>query len=165
MFNGQVYGAGYLEGILTNEQIYHLWQNVWDGFTDNWPNALHNSIKDYLNQNDQWVRSQWEGADQYSGYWARYWHQVKLAYLQAQGIRDAYNALVEDGQAESIPQEDLVFMNVGLDLQDLVRALATGSGNSNRQLNLGPSQQVTRCSAMVKVVDDDLYSSHVMKMF
>ena len=86
----------------------------------------------------------------------RYWHHVKLASLQAEGIKDGYIDLVQDGQAEDIPEEDLTFINIGLDLMDLLRALAYQGGYSLKEM-----PQISSCSAMVKMVGDDLYASHV----
>ena len=86
----------------------------------------------------------------------RYWHHVKLASLQAEGIKDGYIDLVQEGQAEDIPEEDLTFINIGLDLMDLLRALAYQGGYSLKEM-----PQISSCSAMVKMVGDDLYASHV----
>ena len=63
-----------------------------------------------------------------------------------------------------IPQDDLVYMNVGLDMQDLLSALSyqTNGNASYHGGSINAAGKFTRCSAMVKVVGDDLYSSHVM---
>ena len=81
---------------------------------------------------------------------------MKLASLQAEGIKDGYIDLVQEGQAEDIPEEDLTFINIGLDLMDLLRALAYQGGYSLKEM-----AQISSCSAMVKMVGDDLYASHV----
>ena len=61
-----------------------MWLNTWKGMISGWTPQLHKAVQDYLVQNDQWVRSQWDRADQVTTWWSNYWHHVKLAYLQAQ---------------------------------------------------------------------------------
>eukprot|EP00095_Tigriopus_kingsejongensis_P006305 maker-scaffold61_size441589-snap-gene-0.13 protein:Tk06305 transcript:maker-scaffold61_size441589-snap-gene-0.13-mRNA-1 annotation:"hypothetical protein DAPPUDRAFT_213420" len=147
----QAFGAGYLEGYLSAEQIYQYWWNTVQGYCEG-KEEMCTKVTEYLNNNTAWIRGQI--ADKRSD--DPYWHQVGLVYDQYQGMVHGYNDRAE-ATGGHIPQGHIFWMNVFGDLEDLEQVFA-------HRYNL-PLKRVLgsgSCSALIKLLpgNKDLLVSH-----
>lgn len=111
----QAFAAGALEGSLTWQMIYWHWQNtVQSPCVDR--EDYCNRVKDYLQQNFDWVKQE---ADAKSA--DPYWHQIKLFYMQLEGIKFGFELGVSRSRLDmdEIDIIDFVWMNSVADLADL----------------------------------------------
>ena len=58
-----------MEGVLTYQHIYHMWQNVWDGTSKSWDPDLYADVKEYLATNTKWMASHWNSKDVMDDTW------------------------------------------------------------------------------------------------
>ena len=80
--------------------------------------------------------------------------QVDLFYEQIHGLNDGYNVQVKAGRVPAIPPDDIFFMNIFGDMEDLSTALVQIHGlNVTLDHVLGDGH----CSALIKLLPGRIY--------
>lgn len=166
----QARAAGVLEGYLSAGILHMHVHNVARPFCDG-RQTLCARIQKFLERNLAWVGSMVKkqaGKDVY-------WHQVKLFYVQQDALLEGYNLKrVSDPSLPELTQNDILWLNVQGDLEDLVSALASSDAGlvlDNETLKETLKQTVMErgrvlgsgsCSALIKLLpgSEDLYVSH-----
>ena len=183
----QMTAAGFLEGSLTQIRIE---QQVFNEYFTQFPNGTRSKDGKYLysgrlvtffDQNIAWMWSEIAAhpSDQY-------WVQVKLVLAQVEGMLRGYNSAVKNG---SYPLRfvDLFFLNSNGDVGDILemlerrRSSRSPAANGNALATEEPVAQQrspfnwesasykdvferltmsSRCTALVKLLPDDLYVGH-----
>ncbi|XP_037302837.1 phospholipase B-like protein B [Manduca sexta] len=86
VMRSSMHAAGYLEGFLTRDLMWMHWQNVLKGYCYNKTDVC-GLIDDFINTNQQYTASMIEKNPN-----DPYWYQVKLYYIQLEGLAAGYNA-------------------------------------------------------------------------
>eukprot|EP01102_Stenamoeba_stenopodia_P010535 TRINITY_DN3186_c0_g1_i1.p1 TRINITY_DN3186_c0_g1~~TRINITY_DN3186_c0_g1_i1.p1 ORF type:complete len:467 (+),score=75.15 TRINITY_DN3186_c0_g1_i1:51-1403(+) len=162
----QSYAAGYLEGVLTSTRIY---QNKRNFFTDIFgdPDAIDLSppVVAFLEANEYWITNSIANAANTSE--SSYWTQVGLIVNQLDGLCDGYNSV--SNQTTYIPRFHFLLLNLAEgDMPDILAAYAGYNNSLDDSLLRSMSLEdvyrkmtlESHCSAIVKLTEDDLYSSH-----
>eukprot|EP01124_Arcella_intermedia_P007737 TRINITY_DN1478_c0_g2_i4.p1 TRINITY_DN1478_c0_g2~~TRINITY_DN1478_c0_g2_i4.p1 ORF type:complete len:307 (+),score=43.97 TRINITY_DN1478_c0_g2_i4:41-961(+) len=150
----QSYGAGFLEGYLTREEIW----NTWLVFSSRSP--FNHSITDFILNQDKWVRSM-ANTSQSEGYW----HQVLLVLYQLDGLLDGYSQY--SPPEKQISYTEFLYMVLSAELSDIrtfvnMRA-REASGEPVGEIADPPGPPLGfHCSVLIKVSSDglNLISSH-----
>ncbi|XP_034251740.1 putative phospholipase B-like 2 [Thrips palmi] len=157
----QARAAGALEGYLSAGILHMHVNNVARPFCDG-RQALCARIQKFLERNLGWVGSMVKkqaGKDVY-------WHQVKLFYVQQDALLEGYNLKrAQDLSLPELTQNDILWLNVQGDLEDLVSALASsedGLDNEATVMERGRVLGSGSCSALIKLLpgSKDLFVSH-----
>lgn len=148
----QAYAAGAVEGLVTSQLIYKHWMNTVVDYCGpfGYDTVYCQKLKTYIVDNLQWVVKQIEKEPD-----SAYWHQVRLALLQLQGMEDAYNEQLSFSTAiPNLNPFGFLLFQMGGDLEDLESALNKSS--PSRTLGSGS------CSALVKLLpgNKELLVSH-----
>ncbi|CAB3248634.1 unnamed protein product [Arctia plantaginis] len=145
----QAYAAGYLEGYLTRELVWMHWQNMLKGYCYN-KTDICGMIEDFVTKNEMYMNKMLE-ADPVNPYW----YQVKLYYIQIQGLADGYNAATHDPY-EFLTSRDIVWINMLGDLDELALSLSSANYSDDQLFD-------EHCTGLVKLLPDwsNLYTSHV----
>ncbi|XP_018021360.1 putative phospholipase B-like 2 [Hyalella azteca] len=145
----QAYSAGYLEAAASHAIIYNSWRNTMKGYCDWQGEEYCVKLREFVKINFKWMLSMIKkhSADD------PLWYQAGLVLRQLQGLMDGYAKHNTEGD---IPSEDILWMNMSGDLEDLESALK--QDNSSRVVR-GDGH----CSALVKLLpgNTDLFASHV----
>ncbi|KAL4710855.1 hypothetical protein ACJJTC_012947 [Scirpophaga incertulas] len=146
----QAYAAGYLEGFLTRDLIWMHWNNVLKGFCFNKTDVC-GMIEEFVDKNEEYLSTMIEKHPQ-----DPYWYQIKLYYIQLEGLTFGYNEATKD-PFEILTIRDIIWINMLGDLDDLVMALTKARASVDQML-FGE-----HCSGLVKLLPDlsDLYTSQV----
>jgi hypothetical protein len=154
----QMYAAGFVEGVLTAERIWQMYNNTYSYvFTDE---ASTTPYRQWFAQQRAWVDSQ-VAANPNSGRWRH------IGYVNAQldGLAAGYTAVHKEGQA--LDAFAFTVLNGFGDLLDLTHVIEPEKYNLdyNRMNKSEARAYVSRsghCSALVKVSPDysELYFSH-----
>ncbi|XP_034833984.1 putative phospholipase B-like 2 [Maniola hyperantus] len=146
----QAYAAGFLEGFLTRDLIWMHWQNVLKGYCYN-KTEVCGMIEDFVDQNEDYIASMI--ADNPSD---PYWYQMKLYYIQIEGLAVGYNQATSDAY-EWLTVRDIIWLNMLGDLDDIAFALSMPR-ETPEGLLFGE-----HCSGLIKLLPDlsNLYTSHV----
>lgn len=146
----QAYSAGFLEGFLTRDLIWMHWQNVLKGYCFNKTDVCA-LIEDYLDKNEDYIASMVQ-----EHYEDPYWYQIKLYYIQLEGLAAGYNDATKS-MYEWLTVRDILWINMLGDLDDLAFALSMPR-ETPEGLMFGE-----HCSGLVKLLPDlsDLYTAQV----
>ena len=106
----------------------------------------------FKDDNKKWVDDQIKAANASDPYW----HHVKLAYNQLGGLIEGYNKVNNN---KSIPENGIMLLNLWHDMEDLSNALKVKHGLDS--LTFPDRIQTRSCSALIKVVEEELYFGHV----
>ncbi|XP_040576253.1 putative phospholipase B-like 2 [Lepeophtheirus salmonis] len=150
--NIQAYGAGYIEAYMTKDLIYNHWRNTIVGYCDG-KEKICEGIQGFLSKNLNYIRSMTTNSKREK---SSYWHHVALFYDQIRGITEGYNKYAPPGR--SISAEDIFFMNVMGDVEDLEQVFS-------HRLNISLPDKVLgsgSCSALIRLLpgNRDLYAAH-----
>ncbi|XP_026332845.1 putative phospholipase B-like 2 [Hyposmocoma kahamanoa] len=104
----QAFGAGFLEGYLTRDLIWWHWQNMLKGYCFNKTDVC-GLIEEYIDRNEKYISDM---VRQYSN--DPYWYQVKLYYIQIEGLAAGYKAATEDAY-QWLTVRDIVTINLDFD--------------------------------------------------
>lgn len=146
----QAYAAGYLEGFLTRDLIWMHWQNMLKGYCYNKTDVC-GLIEQYIDTNEEYIADMiHKNADD------PYWYQMKLFYIQLEGLASGYNAATEDPY-QWLTVRDIKWINMLGDLDDLAFALTMPNEIPEGML-FGE-----HCTGLVKLLPDltNLYTSQV----
>nr|CAD7576321.1 unnamed protein product [Timema californicum] len=153
----QAYSAGFLEGFTTADVIYMHWYNTMNGFCEGRTETCR-SVQDHLDKNRDWVDQMVVDYGDHQPYW----HQasvgaVKLIYRQLDGLHAGYKR-AKGNTSQMLSYNDLLWLNIQGDLEDLMEALDTSPGVKLPLVLRG--RKGASCSALIKLLDDssDLYT-------
>lgn len=154
----QYYAAGFLEGYLTQAQIFDHHTNVLSVFSE-LKNGPSKELTAYISNQTQWMDNQIKANPS-----DRFWQQVAMVLEQYRGLMDGYNsAAPSDKQLESFA---FFILNGCGDLFDLLPKYQTQSfpdfmSMTKEEFDLYQSEN-GHCSALVKLTGDysELFMSH-----
>lgn len=151
----QSYGAGYLEGVLTQPLIWDAWTNFANGTTYNFTAPFY----DFMKNNDHWVRTT---AASYlkderkrreaSSTEVTYWTQVSLVLSQFDGLYDGYSVVAP--KEESLSYDEFLVYQLSYEIGDIAIAVSDMDAKT-RQFD-------QHCSVLIKPSADgqSLFASH-----
>jgi len=127
--------AGYLEGYITHERIWQFRLNYIPTMFNGSMNAPL-PVANWIKENVNWMKTQIATKSNVT-----YWQHVKLMFIQLQGITKGYNDAAPSNR--KIDYNDLLYLNLNGDLEDLVPALSNST-----TLKFGKRFN-SRCSSIV----------------
>lgn len=147
----QAFSAGYIEGFLTRDLIWMHWQNILKGYCTN-KTELCAKIDQFVDINEQYVSDMISKNSKDA-----YWYQIKLYYIQMEGVANGYNAATSDGH-ELLTIRHIFWLNMIGDLSELAFSLTLPTVTFEQLLST-----VDHCTGLVKLLPDftDLYISQV----
>ncbi|XP_013170935.1 PREDICTED: putative phospholipase B-like 2 isoform X1 [Papilio xuthus] len=145
----QAYAAGFIEGYLTRDLIWMHWQNMLKGYCYN-KTDLCGLIEEFIEKNENYIASMVDLNEIDA-----YWYQVKLYYIQLEGLAVGYNQATSDPY-QWLTARDMVWINMLGDLDDLAFSLALPKDLPDGLL-FGD-----HCTGLIKLLPDfrNLYTSH-----
>ncbi|KAI8424712.1 hypothetical protein MSG28_006666 [Choristoneura fumiferana] len=155
----QAFAAGFLEGYLTRDLVWMHWQNMLKGYDDHFKPSLDlycanktdicKAIESFVDKNEDYIAAMVQ-----SNYDDPYWYQVKLYYIQIEGLAMGYNEATQNVQ-EQLTVRDIVWINMLGDLDELALSLTLPS--ERQVLAMFPDH----CSGLVKLLPDlsNLYTA------
>ncbi|XP_072929615.1 putative phospholipase B-like 2 isoform X3 [Epargyreus clarus] len=146
----QAYAAGYLEGFLTRDLIWMHWQNMLKGYCYN-KTEICGLIEEFVDTNEDYIATMIR-----ENPIDPYWYQIKLYYIQIEGLAVGYNHATTDAY-QWLTVRDIIWINMLGDLDDLAMAVSMPPEVPDGLL-FGE-----RCSGLVKLLPDlsNLYTSQV----
>jgi hypothetical protein len=160
----QMYAAGYLEGYLTQKNIFNFYPNqfqVW-GFNGSIPHKMYSWMSENLN----WTRAMVAKSPS-----DPYWQSVGLVLSQFDGLVAGYASAAPN--SEKLSAIELYFLNAAGDLEDLIPAIMDPQENGiTRRVNSklprnvkkddGTGDDLSDCSALIKITNDysDIFAGH-----
>jgi len=145
--------AGQLEGMLTAPEIYDSWRNTMQGFCD-WKGAKFcGKLRTYVTANLAWMDSMIQEHASTDAVW----YQIDLVLKQLKGMSYAMGEYREKNNLPGPTEEELLWMNMGGDLEDLDSVFQETSFVPQGVRGDG------HCSALIKLLpgNTDLFASHV----
>ncbi|RQM12042.1 hypothetical protein B5M09_004897 [Aphanomyces astaci] len=160
-FNQAMYAAGYAEGALTHRRIHEHYWNTRSYFFGRVPTAINLAsaarVYDFLDRNVRWLRSQVATMDTND---TLHWAMVGGVLAQLEGLVQGYNDHrgVEDS---SLSELDLLFLNADGDMPNLIARTMPPAADAATVTSLTkPSTSNFKCSALIRILDDDLLWGH-----
>jgi len=152
-----MHAAGYLEGALSQHEIFQYSQSYFDS-------EFHGSkppkeLTDFIHENDAWTRQQSKANPN-----DPFWRHVQLVLVQLDGLIAGYQATAPKN--EYLSYSDIVIINLTGDLGVLLDALVPGHAPDWHHMS---AEDVTiakmdreHCSSLVKVTDtfSDVFAAH-----
>ena len=152
------YYAGYLEGFVTASSIVNAMVAAGNVLTPKAAVWVHEHIK-YMQDNvDENVAR---------NYTSPFWTQVGYILSQVEGLADGYAAVsASNSNPKVFPNYtffDMFLLNFSPEISDVETAVGNTmlGGKGDRHRKRQREFRDSHCSALVKVVDDDIYFSHV----
>ncbi|XP_049878253.1 putative phospholipase B-like 2 [Pectinophora gossypiella] len=147
----QAYAAGYLEGYLTQDLIWMHWQNMLKGYCYNKTDVC-GLIEEYIDKNEDYIAEMVQKHPD-----DPYWYQMKLYYIQLEGLAVGYNAATTD-VFQWLTIRDILWINMMGDLDELAFALSLPNLGAD-----GVTLFPDHCTGLVKLLPDltNLYTSQV----
>eukprot|EP00397_Hematodinium_sp_SG-2012_P021844 GEMP01022595.1.p1 GENE.GEMP01022595.1~~GEMP01022595.1.p1 ORF type:complete len:629 (+),score=135.42 GEMP01022595.1:234-2120(+) len=87
-----------------------------------------------------------------------YWYHIVLAYYQLKGMTDGYNSQIPAGGAK-MTTFDFFRINSDGNIENIIEGVAALS-TKDFSPNLHEPEKMGRCSALVKLVNNDIFMSH-----
>ncbi|XP_075982708.1 putative phospholipase B-like 2 [Anticarsia gemmatalis] len=145
----QAYAAGFLEGFLTRDLIWMHWVNMLRGYCYNKTDVC-GLIEEFVDINEDYISSM---VKKYPS--DPYWYQVKLYYIQLEGLAVGYNEATSEPY-EWLTTRDIIWINMLGDLDELAFSLSMPKTTDDL---LFPDH----CTGLVKLLPDwsNLYTSQV----
>eukprot|EP01087_Luapelamoeba_hula_P011077 TRINITY_DN2985_c0_g1_i7.p1 TRINITY_DN2985_c0_g1~~TRINITY_DN2985_c0_g1_i7.p1 ORF type:complete len:552 (+),score=88.88 TRINITY_DN2985_c0_g1_i7:55-1710(+) len=140
------YGAGFLEGVVTQGYIAKEWSNTYVNQFGGKP--VPSALMNFFQQNLEWTQKQVQ-ANRAS----TYWQQADLVMQQLYGLTAGYNSTSPSSRMSVI---DFMILNSAGDLETIQGKFANHT-SAVRMSGLG-----THCSSFIKVTPDlsELYAGH-----
>ncbi|XP_068619215.1 putative phospholipase B-like 2 [Battus philenor] len=144
----KAYAAGFIEGFLTRDLIWMHWQNMLKGYCYN-KTALCGLIEEFLDKNENFIASMMRYQMD------PYWYQIKLYYIQLEGMAVGYNEATTDPY-QWLTVRDIIWINMLGDLDELAYALSLPKTSDDDLLFS------EHCTGLVKLLPDfsNLYIAH-----
>jgi hypothetical protein len=171
------YWAGYLEGYLTRDRLWASYYNAeLEGNIDfrvaDWIEKQLHYVHDMIDKSKQNVNTNEPGFDL-----QQYWEHVEGQLRQISGLSDGYNAgRVHDltalpttvcakvpGGCLPIDFMNMLYLNMETELGSIMSSIEAQTGEISSSSSTRPRNHLVhadRCSALVKVAEDDLFFSH-----
>lgn len=155
-----LYAAGYLEGVLTAEQIWQNYQNMNSYFLKNRDEKTLKNLKNFVTAQDTWVDlmiSKHNGTDPF-------WRHVGYVRAQLLGLYAGYSSVAHPSWDTDLFMVQL--LNLAGDLLDLITVVDSSSQpNLDKMTPHEIYQYVTfkgHCSALIKVMGayEDMFMGH-----
>mmetsp|Transcript_36369 Transcript_36369/g.104540 ORF Transcript_36369/g.104540 Transcript_36369/m.104540 type:complete len:651 (+) Transcript_36369:99-2051(+) len=122
----RVYSAGYVEGVLTCVRLSEFNANARMLLEKKADQEALTSVRKHLRAQVHYLKSMigLDGmriAEEPSD---PYWKQVRYVFFQLWGLNDGYNKVARHFQVRELDMEDLILLNVGGELQQLLEAFS-----------------------------------------
>ena len=156
----KAYAMGYVEGIINNERIYQIYQNLlyYSFYSDG--NKMPENLRIFLEKNLEYMKQKsYENKDK-----DVYWEHVYYIYQQLLGLYDGYNSACPENKKLGFVDFQLVVSNA--DMEDAImyadKARRPNFKNMTNEEIIEFTSLHTHCSAMVKVANDfsDIWFGH-----
>lgn len=107
-----VYGAGYLEGVVTAEMIWENWYNL---VQSSFGGVVPAALQSWFRSNLAWMQQQ------VSLYAASqpYWRHVELLLLQLRGIHQGYSSVFGNSTERALPFDAFILLNSDGDMEEI----------------------------------------------
>ena len=156
----QAYGAGYLEGYLTNNRISSHFKNLYAKTWNRFPNnKMPENVKEYVKSQKVFVEKMY---NQYKD--DKYWRHAYYIQRQYDGLIEGYNNYSAD--QNKISSEEMHTISSFGDLFDIVyyknKALRQDFTKLTLEQMIHYIHKTTHCSALIKVKEDysDVWFGH-----
>ena len=156
----KAYAMGYLEGILTKEEIYHYYNNINRSNFNKDNYTFPQNLLDFFEKNLEYID---EKSKKYMNS-DPYWEQVHNIYQQLKGVYDGYNNNVKD--EKKIDYIKFQIIPGYTDYSDIIKYYnITKNKTSFESYTLNQIVDMvekTRCSALIKLAEDfsDIWIGH-----
>ena len=156
----KAYAMGYVEGVINNERIYQIYQNLlyYSFYSDG--NKMPENLKIFLEKNLEYMRKKsLENKDT-----DVYWEHVYYIYQQLLGLYDGYNSACGKNKKIDFIYFQLVVSNT--DMEDAIyytdKTRRPNFKNMTNEEIKAFTDLHTHCSAMVKAANDlsDIWFGH-----
>jgi hypothetical protein len=153
------YGMGFLEGTILSERIWSHFENCRHNFFNNTGGVMPNNIKEYLQENIQWI---YKMSAKYKEH-DPFWQHAFLLMRQYEGLIDGYNSQVDSSR--KITVEEAMVMNS----HDIDELNYFKSPHNRPKFHLMSSADIeehvdvhSHCSGLIKVNADftDMWFGH-----
>ena len=156
----KAYAMGYVEGIINNERIYQMYQNLMHYTFYSYGTKMPENLKIFLKKNLEYMeKKSIENKDK-----DIYWEHVYYIYQQLKGLYDGYNSVCEDNKKIDFINFQLLVSNA--EMEDAIfyvdKNLRPNFKNMTNEEIIEFTDLHTHCSAMVKPANDfsDIWFGH-----
>ncbi|KAL3876032.1 hypothetical protein ACJMK2_033919 [Sinanodonta woodiana] len=157
-----MYAAGYLEGVVTQGQIYQHYQNMLDFFAQKWVDnpKVQMAVMNFLNDQDHFMRTMIQRNIPDSAYW----RHVNYIVSHYDGLLAGYKSAAPDSQQLGVFAFQL--LNGNGDLLDLINALNPEGIPDWKTMTQAEAVSFAArhgfCSTLIKVLGayEDIFMSH-----
>ena len=156
----KAYAMGYVEGIINNERIYQIYQNLIYGTFYSYNNKMPENLKIFLKKNLVYMeKKSLENKDK-----DIYWENVYYIYQQLKGLYDGYNSACEENKKIDFINFQILVSNA--EMEDIISSVdKVYRPNFKKMTNeeiIEFTDLHTHCSAMVKPANDfsDIFFGH-----
>jgi hypothetical protein len=137
------YAAGYVEGVLTAQQIYETSLNNMDSFFSS--NSTPRAVVDFVHAHNNYVREQVaKHADD------KFWVQMGLILAQLDGNVAGYQSVFGPDSPQYLDSLAFWLLNLDGDLEDIIPAVDPSVQNYHRAYKF-MSYRNTHCSGLIKL--------------
>eukprot|EP00931_Biecheleriopsis_adriatica_P105978 TRINITY_DN80495_c0_g1_i1.p1 TRINITY_DN80495_c0_g1~~TRINITY_DN80495_c0_g1_i1.p1 ORF type:complete len:662 (-),score=161.32 TRINITY_DN80495_c0_g1_i1:24-1721(-) len=164
----KTYAAGYMEGLMTSVRISEFYANSQKLLLrkDKSANAL-SAIREFFNKQLTFARSMTNMEHYIFSQEPEdpYWKHVRYTFFQMWGVLDGYNAAALRFGGDTLELEDIVFMNAGGELPQLMEAFASDARVHRAARTQAPSflQRTSLRTKPPAMQEDPLDDAHWMK--
>lgn len=159
----KTYAMGYLEGILSSEQIAHFYENLNALYFKDNGGKMPDDVYDYFKDNLDYVEEE-VILNELKGGKNIYWNHAGYVFSQLRGLVDGYNDNIPQGKAPIDIVEFQVMTAFG-DLDDIPYYKKSNRPNFKNMTGeeiLNYVSYRSHCSALIKMADDfsDIWMGH-----
>eukprot|EP00761_Pharyngomonas_kirbyi_P014901 gb/GECH01014932.1/.p1 GENE.gb/GECH01014932.1/~~gb/GECH01014932.1/.p1 ORF type:complete len:535 (+),score=143.38 gb/GECH01014932.1/:1-1605(+) len=151
----QMSAAGIAEGYASQDRIYQMWTNYYAN--EYGPQGPSSKLREFMSRQMKWTQKQSHSRKHTDPLW----YHTDLLMHQFHGLVQGYNIAAPEKQ--SLKEWELYFLTSAGDLETLNKVFSSKeNGNDDLVGNESPPLQdlLTDCSALIKIVDDDIYFAH-----
>jgi len=132
----RMYGAGYVEGILTATRISQFYTNIWQGAASGGESAVAlSNVKVLFSKMIKYMKtktllSKGLSAEEPQ---EQYWRHVRYMLTQLWGIKDGYNAMAKKNGVRSLTLLDLLVINSHAVLPEYIEAFTPAAVDKRKE--------------------------------